>query len=132
MENLDEMLGKLAEFLKSEARTETIIGQQFQLGNFTCVPVISVGLGLGSGGGEGKGKGTGNSNAKGSGEGEGYGAMGAAGIGIGPVGFLAVNGNEIQFVSTRTSKGISALFEKAPDIVEKIFEKNHGKEAAHN
>jgi len=132
MENLDEMLGKLAEFLKSEARTDTIIGQQFQLGNFTCVPVISVGLGLGSSGGEGKGKGTGNGNAKGAGEGEGYGAMGAAGISIGPVGFLAVNGDEIQFVSTRSTKGLNTLFEKAPDILEKFFEKNQGKEHAHN
>ena len=132
MENLDEMLGKLTEFLKSEAKTETIIGQQFQLGEFTCVPVISVGFGLGSGGGEGKGKGTGNGNAKGAGEGEGFGAMGAAGMGIGPVGFLAVNGKEIQFISTRSAKGMSALFEKAPDIIEKFFEKNQGKEHVHN
>ena len=55
MENLNEVIEKLTEFLKSEVKTETIIGQQFQLGEFTCVPVINVGLGLGTGGGEGKG-----------------------------------------------------------------------------
>ncbi|MBS1530592.1 MAG: GerW family sporulation protein [Bacteroidetes bacterium] len=128
MENLDEMLGKLTEFLRTEAKTETVIGQQFQLGSFTCVPVISVGLGLGSGAGEGKGKG----NAKNTGEGEGFGAMGAAGIGLGPVGFLAVNGDNIQFISTRPAKGFGALVEKAPDIMEKIFDKTKEKQASHN
>jgi uncharacterized spore protein YtfJ len=54
MENVNEILVKLTEFLKSEVKTDTIIGQQFQLGAFTCVPVMSVGLGFGTGGGEGK------------------------------------------------------------------------------
>ncbi len=124
MDNLNEMLGKLTEFLKSEVKTETIIGQQFQLGAFTCVPVMAVGIGFGSGGGEGKG------NSKAMGEGEGHGAGGGAGLGMGPVGFLVTNGNEIQFISTRTSKGLSSLFEKAPDIMEKFFEKNNKKETA--
>lgn len=130
MENLDDMLGKLSDFLKSEAKTETIIGQQFQLGEFTCVPVMSVGLGLGSGGGEGKGKGKGPGNPKGEGEGEGF-ALGAAGVGMGPVGFLVTRGENIEFIPARSSKGLSALLEKAPGIMEKIFEKNHDKEAAH-
>ncbi|HEY8780399.1 MAG TPA: GerW family sporulation protein [Mucilaginibacter sp.] len=124
MDNLNELLGNLTEFLKTEVKTETIIGQQFQLGEFTCVPVMAVGLGLGSGGGEGKG------NSKKTGEGEGVGAGGGAGIGMGPVGFLVVNGSNIQFISTRTSKGLNALFEKAPDILEKYFEKD--KEPAHH
>ena len=51
MSNLNEMFSKLTEFLKSEVKTETVIGQQFQLGAFSCVPVISVGFGLGGGGG---------------------------------------------------------------------------------
>jgi uncharacterized spore protein YtfJ len=124
MDNLNEMLGKLTEFLKSEAKTETIIGQQFQLGAFTCVPVMSIGLGLGSGGGEGKG------NAKNSGEGEGFGSVGGAGIGMGPVGFLVVNGNDIQFISTRSSKGLNAIFEKAPELMGKFFDKKKEKENA--
>ena len=44
MNNLNEVLGKMTEFLKSEAMTETIIGQQFKLGEFTSVPVMSIGL----------------------------------------------------------------------------------------
>lgn len=119
MENLNDLLGKLTEFLKTEVKTETIIGEQFKLGEFTCVPVMSVGFGLGTGGGEGK------SNAKDAGEG--LGEAGAAGIGMAPVGFLATNGTDIQFISTRQSKGISALFEKAPDIMERYFGKNNDK-----
>jgi len=125
MDNFNELLGKLTEFLKAEVKTETIIGQQFQLGEYTCVPVMSVGLGLGSGGGEGKG------NSKTAGEGEGTGVGGGAGIGMGPVGFLVTKGNEIQFIPTRSSKGLGAILEKAPDIMEKFFERNGKKEPAH-
>jgi uncharacterized spore protein YtfJ len=123
MNNLNEMFEKMTEFLKSEAKTETIIGQQFKLGEFTCVPVISVGIGFGAGGGEGKG------NAKNAGEGEGAGAAGGAGMGMGPVGFLATKGNEIQFIPTRTSKGFGGAFEKIPDLIEKFIDKNKKKEA---
>lgn len=124
MDNLNELVGKLTEFLKSEVKTETIIGQQFQLGAFTCVPVMSVGIGFGGGGGEGKG------TAKATGEGEGHGTGGGAGIGMGPVGFLVSNGNEIQFISARSTKGLSAIIEKVPDIMEKFMDKSREKEGA--
>jgi len=125
MENLNDMLGKMTEFLKSEAKTETIIGQQFKLGEFTCVPFMSVGLGFGGGGGEGKGK----SKAYREDEGEGTGAGGGAGLGMGPVGFLVTKGSEIQFIPTRTSKGLGATFEKIPDLLEKFLDKKKKAEA---
>ena len=121
MDNLNELLGKVTEFLKTEVKTETIIGQQFQLGKFTCVPVMSVGLGFGGGGGEGKGKG--NNKTAGEGEGEGMGAGGGAGIGMGPVGFLVTNEDSIQFIPTSASKGLGSLFEKAPELISKYFDK---------
>lgn len=117
MTNFNDMLGKMTEFLKTEAKTETIIGAQFQLGEFTCVPVMSIGLGFGGGGGEGKG------SAKNSGEGEGTGAGGGAGMGMGPVGFLVTKGNDIQFISAKSSKGLSSVFEKLPDLMEKYLDK---------
>lgn len=122
MNNLNEMLEKITEFLKSEAKTETIIGQQFQLGEFACVPVMSIGLGFGGGGGEGKG------NAKGTAEGEGTGAGGGGGLGMGPVGFLVTKGSEIQFIPARSSKGLAAAFEKIPDLLEKFLDKDKKKE----
>lgn len=109
--NFDEVLSKVTEFLKTEARTETVVGKEFKLGEFTCVPVIRVGLGFGYGGGEG------GDEKHGHGEGSGAGA----GIGIEPLGFLATRGNEISFVPSRTSHGLSAAIEKVPDVLEKFL-----------
>ena len=124
MNNIDDMLGKMTEFLKSEAKTETIIGQQFTLGEYTCVPVMSVGMGFGGGAGEGKGK---QPEGKNAGEGEGTGAGGGAGLGLGPVGFLVTRGTEIQFIPTRSSKGFGSTLEKIPDLLEKFLDKTKNK-----
>jgi len=115
--NLEETVKQLTEFFKSEMKTETIMGQPFQLGEFTCVPVIKFGMGLGYGGGEGHG----DMPGKGKGEGGGTGAGG--GMGVAPMGFLTTRGNQISFIPTTTSKGLSAAFEKVPDLLEKFMEK---------
>jgi uncharacterized spore protein YtfJ len=121
MNNLNEVLGKMTEFLKTEAKTETIIGEQFKLGEYTCVPIMHVGLGFGGGGGEGKG------GAKDKGEGQGFGAAGAAGIGMGPVGFLVARNSEIRFIPAHTSRGLSAALEKLPELVDKYLEHDRDK-----
>ncbi len=113
---VDELIGKITEFLKSEAKTDTIIGSPFTLGEYTCVPVMSVGMGFGAGTGEGKG------DAPKQGKGEGHGAGGAAGMGIGPVGFLASRGADIQFIPASTAKGFSAAIEKIPGLVDKFMD----------
>lgn len=121
--NLEETVKQLTDFLKTEAKTETVVGQSFQLGEFTCVPVIKFGIGLGYGGGEGKG----NQQGKANGEGTGGGAGG--GLGVEPIGFLATRGDQISFISTRSSKGLSAAFEKLPDVVEKMFDRKKEQKA---
>ncbi|HLF63509.1 MAG TPA: GerW family sporulation protein [Saprospiraceae bacterium] len=121
MSNLNEVLGKMTEFLKTEAKTETIIGEQFKLGEYTCVPIMHVGLGFGGGSGEGKGA------AKDKAEGQGFGAAGAAGIGMGPVGFLVSRNNEIRFIHTHTSKGLGLALEKLPELVDKYLDQNKKK-----
>jgi len=111
--HLEELLGKITDFMKAEANTETVIGKEFPLGEFKCVPVIKVGMGFGSGGGEGlesKGK-----------KGEGIGA--GAGVGIEPLGFLVTREDEISFIETGKAHGLSAAFEKVPDLIEKIVDK---------
>ena len=118
MNTLNEVLEKVTEFLKSEAKTETVIGQQFKLGEFDCVPVMSVGIGFGGGQGQGK-EGT---------KGEGTGAGGAAGLGMGPVGFLVTKGNDIQFIPVRSASGLNAAFEKLPGLLEKFLDKTKKKE----
>ncbi len=111
--NLSEFIGKLTDFLKSEAKTETVIGQQFQLGEFSCVPVIGIGFGIGAGGGQG-------TDAK---QQMGNGAGGGAGMGMGPLGFLVTHKDQIQFIPTRQSKGIGMVFEKLPDLIDKYMDK---------
>lgn len=110
--NYEEVLAKVTEFLKDETKTSTVIGHEFKLGEFTCVPVIKVGMGFGYGGGEGE--------AKVSGHGEGSGA--GAGMGIVPMGFLVSRGELIQFVPATTTHGFSAAVEKLPDLLGKYFE----------
>ncbi|GAA4884283.1 hypothetical protein GCM10023311_03300 [Flaviramulus aquimarinus] len=108
--HFEELLGKITDFIKSEAKTETVIGEQFELGEFKCVPVIKVGMGFGSGGGEG-------TEAKGK-HGEGMGA--GAGVGIEPIGFLVTKEDEISFLQAGKTKGLAAVFEKIPDLIETI------------
>lgn len=115
--NLEESVKQLTDFLKTEARTETVVGQSFQLGEFTCVPVMKFGIGVGYGGGEG----TGDAPGKGKGEGTGGGAGG--GLGVEPIGFLTTRGDQISFISTKQGKGMSGVFEKVPDLLEKMMEK---------
>jgi uncharacterized spore protein YtfJ len=117
----DSLIAKITDFLKNEAKTETVIGQQFQLGEFTCVPVMSIGMGFGVGGGEGKGMHQNKVKAKG------HGSGGGAGMGIAPVGFLASRGSEIQFIPANNPKGFSAVMEKMPDLINKFMEAKEAK-----
>ena len=117
---IEELIDKVSEHVKTLASTETILGEEFKLGEFTCRPVIKVGTGFGSGAG------TGN-DPKGKGSGTGGGA--GAGIGITPLGFLVTKGDEISFIPSDKKTALSALFEKVPDLVEKVAEmKNKEKE----
>lgn len=114
--HIEDLVGKVTEFLKTEAKTDTIIGSQFSLGEFTCVPVMSIGMGFGAAGGEGKG------DAPKEGKGEGHGAGAGAGMGIGPVGFLVSRGEQIQFIPATNPKGFSAAVEKIPGLVDKFMD----------
>jgi uncharacterized spore protein YtfJ len=109
---MKEMVEQITNFMQTEARTETVIGNAFQLGEFSCIPVIRVGMGFGTGAGEG--------DAPKQGHGTGGGA--GAGMGIEPIGFLVTRGDQISFVSTRTNKGLAAAFEKVPDLIGKFME----------
>jgi uncharacterized spore protein YtfJ len=114
----NELLEQITTFIQNEANTKTVIGDSFKLGEFECVPVIRIGMGFGSGGGGG--------NAPKSAQGEGGGA--GAGMGIEPIGFLVTKGEEISFIGVnKSSKGMAAAFEKVPDLVEKILNKEKTK-----
>jgi len=115
--DLENMLNKVLDQLQAIAKTETVIGEPFKLGEFTCVPVIKIGVGFGSGAGGGE------KDKKG---GKGGGA--GAGIGLEPIGFLVTKGDEISMVSVSRSKGLQSVFEKVPDLIEKIVQSRKNKE----
>jgi len=108
--NMEDVLNKVMEQMNSVAKTKTVIGDPFILGEFTCVPVIKIGVGFGSGGGgseaDSKGKKVGDAGA---------------GIGMEPIGFLVSRGDEISMVSVARSKGLQSVFEKVPDLLESII-----------
>jgi len=108
--HFEELLKQVTDFIKTEVKTDTVVGETFELGEFKCVPVIKVGLGFGSGGGEGFEK----KEIKGEGMGAG------AGVGIEPIGFLVTKGDEISFIETGKTHGLSAMFEKVPDLIENL------------
>jgi uncharacterized spore protein YtfJ len=109
--NIEELLDKVSEHVKSLSSTETVMGEEFKIGEYTCRPVIKVGTGFGSGAGEGE-------DPKRKNQGSGGGA--AAALGVVPVGFLAAKGDEIKFISVDKKTALSSLIEKAPDLVEKF------------
>lgn len=108
---IEDLLDKVAGHVKDLASTETILGEEFTLGDYTCRPVIKVGTGFGSGSGKGA-----DPKTKADGEGSG----GGAGIGVAPVGFLVAKGDEISFIPSDKRGALSALLEKVPDLVDKI------------
>ncbi|GAA4809994.1 GerW family sporulation protein [Litoribaculum gwangyangense] len=120
--HFEELLGKVTDFIKSEAKTETVVGEPFELGQFQCVPVIKLGIGFGSGGGEGTE--TKTKAIKGQGAGAG------AGVGIEPIGFLVTKGDEISFIDAGKAHGLAAAFEKVPDLIEKFADRKAKAEMA--
>jgi len=113
--NFEEIITRITDFMKSEAKTETVVGEPFQLGEFSCVPVIKVGMGFGTGGGET------DINKENQGAGGNTGAGAGAGMGIDPIGFLVSRNEDISFVSTRSDQGLAAAFSKVPDMLNKFL-----------
>ena len=110
---IEELLDKVSGHVKDMSNTETVLGDEFKLGEYTCRPVIKVASGFGSGTGTGDDP---KKKARGSGTGAG------AALCVVPVGFLATKGDEISFIGTDKKTALSSLFEKMPDLVEKVAE----------
>ena len=110
--HFEELLGRVTNFLENEAKTQTVIGDAFTLGEFSCIPVIRTGMGFGTGGGEGDDRKTAH----------GEGGAAGGGIGIDPIGFLVARGNDITFIATKPNTGLANAFEKVPDLIGKYFE----------
>jgi len=110
---IEDLLDKVSGHVKDLSSTETVLGDEFKLGEYTIRPVVKVTTGFGSGSGTGDEP---KKKSKGSGTGVG------AGLCVVPVGFLAAKGDEISFIGTDKKTALSSLFEKMPDLVEKVTE----------
>jgi uncharacterized spore protein YtfJ len=112
-----EIIGKLMDELKTIAKTETILGQEIKVGEFTLIPVSRVSLGVGAGGGKG------TDNKK-----EGEGGGGGGGVMVTPIAFIVIKGNEISFHGIKRGGALDGLFEHLPEITDKIMAKCHAAE----
>jgi uncharacterized spore protein YtfJ len=110
---IEDLLDKVSGHVKDLSDTKTVLGEEFTLGEYTCRPVIKVATGFGSGTGTGDDP---KKKAKGTGTGAG------AGIAVVPAGFLVAKGSEISFIGADKKSTLSSLFEKMPDLVEKVAE----------
>ena len=112
-----EIIGKLMDELKTVARTETILGQEIKVGEFTLIPVSRISLGVGAGGCKG------TDNKK-----EGEGGGGGGGVMITPIAFIVIKGDEISFHGIKRGGSLDGFFEHLPEITEKIMAKCHADE----
>jgi uncharacterized spore protein YtfJ len=107
-----EIIGKLMEELRTIAKTETILGKEIKVGEFTLIPVSKISLGFGAGGGKG-------GDVKREGEGGG----GGGGVMITPIAFVVIKGDQISFHGIKRGGIFDALIELAPEMTEKILAK---------
>jgi uncharacterized spore protein YtfJ len=107
-----EIIGKLMEELRTVAKTETILGQEIKVGEYSLIPVSRVSLGLGAGGGKG-------SENKKAGEGGG----GGGGVVVTPIAFIVSKGEDISFHAIRPGGFLDSFFEQLPTVAEKIMAK---------
>ncbi|MFH0757043.1 MAG: spore germination protein GerW family protein [Bacteroidota bacterium] len=117
---IEDLLDKVSGHVKDISGTKTVLGDEFTLGEYTCRPVIKVATGFGSGSGTGD-----DPKKKACGSGTGVGA----GIAVVPAGFLVAKGDQISFIGADRKSSLSSLFEKIPDLVERVAEMKN-KEAA--
>ncbi len=105
-ELFDTLLEKLEKFL----RTETVVGESFQVGSITLVPIISVSFGVGGGHGSGK-------DSKGN---DGTGGGTGVGCKITPNAVLVIKNDELSVVSLTGKGSLERIVEMVPEIISKV------------
>ncbi len=105
-----EVFNTLFEKLEKFIRTETVIGEPFQVGSITMVPIISVMFGVG--GGEGSGK-----DNKGN---DGSGGGGGAGCKIAPNAILVIKNEELSVIPLTNRGSLEKIVEMVPEIMSKV------------
>ncbi len=110
MSSGSEVFNTMFEKLEKFLRTETVVGEPFQVGSITMVPIISVSFG--AGGGEGSGK-----DSKGN---DGSGGGGGVGCKITPNAMLVIKNDELSVVPLAGKGSLEKIVEMVPEIMAKI------------
>jgi len=105
-----EVFNTLFEKLEKFIRTETVVGEPFQVGSITMVPIITVSFGVG--GGEGSGK-----DNKGN---DGSGGGGGVGCKIAPNAILVVKNDELSVIPLTNRGSLEKIVEMVPEILSKV------------
>ncbi|MFQ5780851.1 MAG: GerW family sporulation protein [Nitrospiria bacterium] len=108
MDTAEDLVKSILEQLRVIASTETIIGDPFQAGDTSIIPVSRVSMGIGVGGG-------GQPQL-------GEGSAGGGGVKVEPIAFLVVKDQGVSLLNIGRGKGIDAIYEKVPELVDKIVE----------
>ena len=108
--NLVDVLQTVVGELRQMARSESIIGAPFTIGDRTVLPITKLSFGFGAGGAEG------TRTDKGSG----FGGGGGGGAMIEPVAFLVMDKDRVQLLTTRKHGVVEAVLEAAPDLISSI------------
>ncbi len=110
--NIEGMVNGVLEQLRTVARTENVIGEEFKIGSFSAKPVMKISMGIGGGGAEG----TDQKSQKGHSGGSG------GGVKVEPIGFLVANDEKISFISTDSKNlNITSIMDKVPDLMDKMM-----------
>jgi uncharacterized spore protein YtfJ len=105
-----EVLNTLFDKLEKFISTETVIGEPFQVGSITMVPIITVTFGVG--GGEGAGKDNKGNDGKGGG--------GGAGCKIAPNAILVLKNEELSVIPLTNRGSLEKIVEMVPEIMAKV------------
>ncbi len=105
-----EVFDTLFEKLEKFIRTETVVGEPFQVGSITMIPIITVTFGVG--GGEGSGK-----DNKGN---DGSGGGGGAGCKISPNAIVVVKNDELSVIPLTSRGSLEKIVEMVPEILSKV------------
>lgn len=110
MNPTENVINSMFEKLEKFIRTETVVGEQIQVGNVTLIPIVNVSFGVGAGGGGGK-------DEKGN---DGTGSGGGLGAKIQPTAMLVIKGDEVSVLPLSSKGSFDKLFEMMPEIISKV------------
>lgn len=104
----EDLMKSLLDQLKVIATTDTIVGEPFKAGEISVIPVsrVSMGIGVGGGGQSQRGEGVG----------------GGGGVKVEPIAFLVVKDHSVSLLNIGKGKGLDALYEKVPELIDKVVE----------